>query len=914
MPLLGQESPKKAEEGSAQEVRYQPVADAEKTHQGDFVESRQLLHLPVDTRNYLCLAVLTAGVTHVNDFVSITDTALVQAPQSGLSFGGNNGRGNIFWLDGGENYINTGGVRPSVSQEAVAEFRVERANYSAEFGGGIGGIVNILSRSGGSKFHGSLFGFLRHRDIQARNYFDPGKSSFTRTQVGAVAGGPIKKDRTYYFASFERLQRRENGIVAVGRDRGPFQRLRATQQSLANFFKTTGDPELLQLAEMSERLLLTTNFPSTLALFDSNRGTFPFREAGSVGSIRFDHRFSDNHNGFLRLNVAAGGAENSQVEGLRGVGRGLVSDFTDQTALFNDTYVISAHLVSESRLSINRNRFNVANQDRVGPSIDIAGYGLFGKDRTLPSNYGEWHGQAQQTIFYTPGRHSIRFGTDINPVRAASLIPVNRGGGFTFGEYLPLGQFYNSLTGDPATASRVAARLTASGQRSLVRGLDIPLTAIQVFNLGIPSVYIQGFDTGQWNGWFHRFNFFLNDVFTVRPGLTLNMGVRYELDAPPDPLHTSATNFGPRIALAWAPGDAKTVVRAGYGIFYLRHQSQVSSALGSQGKDRSSQILVPLSGLAGTRNPRTGRPLTSADVYQTLAVGGILGVRPIERQDLIPLGLSLTSDFPVLYAFTAPTDFRSAYAQQASFEVERAISRFAVSVGYNFNRAAHLPRLRDLLGGRGPGGAQSLTYESAANSYYHAMVAQVTRRYGSRLLLNANYTFGKSIDEGNDFSFLPNDSNNPRADRARSAFDQKHRFIASAVASLPRGLVLAPVGTVSSGRPFNVVTGLEGAIEGYRRPVGAGRNIGQGPSFISMDMRVSRRLALGDRLALEIIAEGFNLMNRTNFRRLNNTVGDITVDDLPRPLVGVRGDTLEPFAFVSAFNPRLFQVALKVHF
>jgi hypothetical protein len=347
-----------------------------------------------------------------------------------------------------------------------------------------------------------------------------------------------------------------------------------------------------------------------------------------------------------------------------------------------------------------------------------------------------------------------------------------------------------------------------------------------------------------------------------------------------------------------------------HGIFYLRHQAQTAQVAASL-SPKGRQLVVPLGGLPGTRNPATGLPVTSADIYQFLGARRILGVRPITEADLAPLGIQPGSNSSARLYFVESANYRSAYAQQASFEIERAVGKFAASVAYNFNRAAHLPRIRDLLGGNDATGAQQITYESAANSFYHALVAQVTRRYGDKLLLNASYTFGKSIDETTDFNFLPNDSFNPRADRARSSFDQRHRLVASAVVQAPRGVILAPIVNASSGRPFNVVTGID---INSRRPAGAGRNIGLGPSYFSADLRASKRIAFGERWSVEAIAEGFNLLNRTNFRRINNTVGEATVNDLPRPLVGVRGDALDPFSFVSAFDPRQFQFALKLHF
>ncbi len=904
----------------AEAVRYRPVVDAERTHQVDFVTERQLNDLPVNRRNYLSLAALTPGVAEVNDYVGITDAPLTQAPQSGLSFGGNNGRGNVFWLDGGENYLNTGGVRPSISQEAVAEFHVDRSNYSAEFGGGVGGIVNIVSKTGGNAFHGDLFGFLRHRSVQARNYFYPSKGAYTRTQAGATAGGPIRKDRTFFFLSYERLGRQESAFVPLGRDRGPFYRLRRTQEEVAVFLNAAPDPGLRRLGALTEQLLLTTNFPATIALFDANRGLFPFGESNHQGSLRLDHRFSDNNNFFLRFNVSTGDSQNSNVEGFQAGNRGVVSSFSDQTLMLNDTYVLSPSLVSESRLSLNRVRFNAANRDQTGPSLDILGFGLFGKDWLLPSLAGEWHGQLQQNFFLMSGKHSLRFGTDINPVRSGLILRTNSGGRFLFSEVLPLGAFYNLVTGDPNAYANLAA-LFAAQRRGLVNNLDIPLTAIQSFNVGAPAFYAQNFGTGRWSGWFQRYNFFLNDVIRITPRFTLNAGVRYELEAPPSTLGTDANNISPRVGLAWSlTGDQKTVLRAGYGLFYLRHQTQLAAATELESERTARQLVVPLSGLPGSRSPLSGGPITSAEIYQVLSQRGVLGRRMIEESDLAPWGLTPGNRLPFLVMFRDPVGFRNGYAQQASVEVERALGATALSVSYNFNRGAHLPRLRNLnsaYGAPGPLGVAELTsadpllgqrliYESAANSFYHALFVQASRRY-RRLTLNAHYTFSKSIDESTDVNFLPNDSLNARADRGLSTFDQRHRVVGSAVIDF-RKIVIAPIVIANSGRPFNVVVGQD---FNSRRPIGAGRNIGKGPSYFSADLRVSRVFALTERLRLEAIAEGFNLLNRTNFKRLNNTVDAVTVDDLPRPLTGVRGEVEDPLSFMSAFDPRQFQFALK---
>jgi hypothetical protein len=182
------------------------------------------------------------------------------------------------------------------------------------------------------------------------------------------------------------------------------------------------------------------------------------------------------------------------------------------------------------------------------------------------------------------------------------------------------------------------------------------------------------------------------------------------------------------------------------------------------------------------------------------------------------------------------------------------------------------------------------------------------------------------MDEVTDFNtdFQPHDQLNAQADRALSPFHQQHRFVLSAVFespvsnSLAGGWVLSPILVTSSGRPFNVLTGVDNLGDRHpntHRPLRAGRNIGKGPDYMSLDLRLSRRFALGrEGRNLEFIAEGFNLANRTNFRSLNNTVGNITVEQLPQPLVGLRGVPTNPLSFTSTFDARQFQLGVKINY
>ncbi|MGH9631875.1 MAG: carboxypeptidase regulatory-like domain-containing protein, partial [Bryobacteraceae bacterium] len=492
-----------------------PVVDSERTQQASTIQWQQIRNLPINRRNYLDYALLTPGVVETNDIVDGTDFRVVQAPHSGLSFGGSNGRGNAFAVDGVENYVNSGGVRPSVSQEAVAEFQINRNSFSAEFGGGFGGAINIITRSGTNEAHGNLFGFLRHRTIQARNYFDPNPdgSAFTRSQAGATFGAPIARDKTFVFAAFERLDRHETSFVPILQDRSAFARLTPSQQQLADFFVASGSPQLGGLAAAARQALTPSNYPRTVELFDRNGGNFPFSEDSTQVSLRVDHRFTDNHNVFLRGNFTDNYSENAQLGALVAFNRGRNIFQRDATFVLNDTYVISSNWISETRAMFGHYTIDVTTIDKLGPQIDISGFGLFGREIFLPSKTIERHWQFMQNFSYASGRHNLRFGADINPVRDNVFSETFFSGRFSFGENVPLGLVLNSVAGDPNFTTSLGRTLAALGQQRLIPNLSAPLNSLQAFNLGLPTFYQQGFGNPNWTGWTKRYNLFVQDTF-----------------------------------------------------------------------------------------------------------------------------------------------------------------------------------------------------------------------------------------------------------------------------------------------------------------------------------------------------------------------------------------------------------------
>lgn len=934
-----------------------PVVETARTQQASTIDTKRIENLPINRRNFLDFALQTPGVVETNDLVDGTDFRVVQSPQSGLSFGGGNGRGNGFYIDGGENYVNSGGVRPSVSQEAVREFQINRNSFTAEFGNAAGGSVNIITKSGTNEVHGDLFGFIRHRALQARNYFDPGKSAFTRAQYGATYSAPIRKDKTFLFAAFERLDRHETAFVPILQDRSAFYNFTPSQKALIDFLSTIHIPQAQDAVAGLKQALVPANNPATLALFNSNSGSFPFSENNNQLSGRIDHRFSDKDFLFFRGNYTKSFDQNSQFGALIGFNRGRSLGVNDATAMLSNTYILSSRWISETRLMFGYDAFRVHPTDPFGPEINIAGFGSFGREIYLPSNTFERHYQAQQNFDYSSGKHSVKFGFDINPVHDTVVSETFFSGRFQFGPGVPLGLLINTAQNDPNAATSLGFALQAFGHPELVGSLSDSITALQAYSLGVPLYYQQGFGDPNWVGFTKRYNFFLQDSYRYSPHLTLNYGLRYELEIDPKPIGTEPHNIAPRFGFAWSPGDSqKTVVRGGYGIYFARIDAQAANLPVTLNGTQIAQAFVTAQGLPGLINPKTGLPVSSVDIYQTLFANGTIGHRSISRADIAQFGLNPGPNSVGRVIFGIVPDFVNPYAHQASFEIEHAFGDYALSIGYEFNRGLHEIRSLDrnlyyatkpavgypTFGFKDPTILQNNVLESTANSFYHAMILQATKRFSHHVTFNSHYTFSKAIDETTDFNsdFQPQDQLNARGDRALSSFNQKHRFVANAVIdsgiktgsgqglwnNLVGDWTVAPIAIASSGRPFNLLAGfdvfapdLQSTGDNHtttHRPLGAGRNIGMGPAFYTFDLRLSRKFAFSEDKVrnVEFTAEGFNLLNHTNFKNINNTVGTKFLSDVPAPYVGRRGSPTEPLSFTSAFDPRQFQLGLKINF
>ncbi len=970
------------------------VVETQRTEQSSTVDAKQITNLPINRRTFLDYALLTPGVTSSENITDAQDYRVAQTPQSGLSFGGNNGRGNQVSVDGAETIGASGGVQATISQEAVQEFQVVRNSYSAEFGGASGGVVNIISKSGGNGFHGSAFGLFRDDTFDARNSFDynpNGKSSFNRQQYGGSIGGPVKSDKTFFFASVERFSQDKSSFINLLTDPTLFQVTAASpnatvrnQAALFDFIAASAAPDALKAGAAQLRgALTTTNYARTVNLFNSATGQFPFDEGQTQFSARLDHNFSDRSNGYIRFNLSDSVFENQAAGSLIAVSRGRTFDGFNGGIVASHNYQFSATAFNELKLQFTHTRTAYLVNDPNGPELNIAGFGEFGRQIFLPSRSIERHYDIYDNFSKIVGNHTLKFGGSLFFHPLTTTNETFFGGRFNFGPNIPVANLLGTTAAAQAANPINQFVLAAPGSpyrdangNGIADIFEVPMTALQSFNLNLPIVYQQGFvapGTGsriQQNP--NRYSMYAQDAWKARQNFTLNYGLRYAIHDEPLAIPTYKKDFQPRAGFSWDPwGDGKTAIRGGAGIFvgFLNSAiTNVTTQLAATDDPRTIYIV-----LATATSGALGLPSSFA-VYQTLLSRGVIGTRPITLADVsaAPLNIRAAPNLPLEVRFRLGPNYRNPTTYQSSLGIQRDLGGgVSLEATYLYARGLHLSRNRDInqfklsgpvnplnpLGGptfvrfpaagqttdmRNPLRLQDNVYEQTANSFYHGFTVQAQRRFANNFSLNAHYTLAKSIDEVVDFNSDWSAQNplNLRLDRSLSAFDQRHRLVLSGVFQsgtdnvVLKNWVLSPIFVAQSGRPFNLLLGFDANADGRSqsdRPGQAGRYTGKGEPFYSFDMRVGRRFFANEGRFLELTFEAFNLFNRTNFIGVNNVLGAAcTTSDgqnfVPCTTAGatqltnytLRGRrglrTTDPLGFTSAFDPRQLQFGIRFNF
>jgi len=884
-----------------------PVIDSTTISVGQTIDQRTVQQIPLNGRHFVDLALLTPGT------VTPPQNGFLTAPLRGQGSFAFNTAGNRedtvnFMVNGinlNDMVQNQITFQPSIN--TVSEFKVDNSTYSAEYGRNSGAIVNIATRSGSNDYHGELFDFIRNHDLDARNFFNTRfltangvttpnpQSTFKRNNFGANFGGPIVKDRTFFFLSYEALRQRQgiplNTAVLSDAQRAQVQ--------------AAGNPTSLQLLNLIPVANSGNNFVgSVTAPVDIDQGT-----------ADISHNFSNN----LRLHgYYAMQHDLRQEPVLQG---NTLPNFGDtreskrQIATINLDQTISSSMVNEARLGFNRIHITFSpnstlNPVAIGiqngqnfnaglPQISIGQTAInFGGPAGFPQGRGDTTAVLSDTLNYIRGRHSLKFGTEFRRF---------------------LNNNFNSDAGTLAFAT------------------------IAQFAAGTPS----GFSLSPGNNpsriGVNNLGFFVQDSWKTTNRLTLELGLRYDWNATPtealdrfvnfipstaslvqlsSPYQQNNKNFQPRLGFAYdAFGTGKTIVRGAYAIL----------------TDQPITNLV--TGL--TNNPPLGGPLSF--------VGG--GSKPTTTYSTLLADAKGAGLAPIV----VDPNFDNSYIESYNLNIQHEItSKWSVMTGYFGSSGRHLrTRVNEnqFVNGVRPFATLSLSSPidpgapvgnisdnvSIGNSSYNALWITSTMRPMHGFQFNASYTFSKSLDytSQNGQGVVLQNSLDPAGDKGLSDFDARNRFVLSFIYDLPfkgnrltSGWQIGSIVSDQSGNPVNLLanavgigglTGLatlrpdligpvqivntplsNGTIQYFAPtvcdpasaagcPAGSafaipdalvngkavfhlgdlGRNVIIGPGFNNVDFSLVKRTKITERFSNELRFEAFDLLNHPNFGQPN---------------------------------------------
>jgi hypothetical protein len=860
------------------------------------VDQAQMRDLPLNGRSFEQLALLQPGVTAA----VAAGNDVVGGRGAKISINGARPEQNNFLLDGTDInnvYNKTPGSVAGVllGVEAVQEFQVLTNAYSAEFGRSSGGVINAITRSGANDIHGSLFHFLRNSKLDARRFHDPFRPPFKRNQFGGVLGGPIIRNKTFFFGAFESLIERlgVTGIASVP-DADARRGLLAGRQiqvhpnSLDYISKLLPDPNGRSLGGgIAEHV------------WNSSQPTNDYFAQG-----RIDHKISEQDSLYGRFTFSNGNVDRQIPNKPPGI-------FTkersrNQYLTLEHQHIFTPGLLNTLRLGYARSTTEADNARPIplppsfvppDPFGTITIQGMvteLGGDFRLPRNDRLNNYQWGNTMFWTRGAHSVKSGAMGQRLQFNQDTVSQRGGVLNFTN------LENFLLGRPSSVD-----LAVPGKVDPIRG------------------YRQSV-----------FGFFVQDDWRLTRKLTMNLGLRYEFATVPaevngkisnlrnitdarltvgSPWHknNSLNNWAPRLGLAWDPwGDGKTAIRAGFGLFY-------------------DLMLPKYYFFSGSLNP----PFTTRTSITNPSFPNVL-VTPGFDPNNIRAQLQ-----------TVNFDLRSTYITQFNFNVQRTLpGNIDVTLGYAGSRGAGLPRLGDAnlapeqivngvktyqpqLGRRNPNFTGVFQRITDARSFYNALQVGVHRRLSRGLRAQLSYTWSKSIDDSSginsqDFTNTIQyglDWYDRKLDRGLSSFNAARVAVFNGSWDLPffgqskgatgallKGWQLNSITALQTGMPFSVRMGFNrsgnlnttGFAQHERPNLKAGctaaqlvrggpdryfnldcfelpaintrgnsaRNLIIGPGLVSVDLSAVKSWQFfADRSTLQFRLESFNLLNRANF-------------------------------------------------
>ena len=882
-----------------------PIIDSTTMTVGQTIDPKVVQEVPLNGRHFVDLALLVPGS------VTPPQNGFLTAPLRGQGSFAVNTAGMredaVNWMINGINLNdmvqNQVTFQPTIN--TVSEFKVDNSTYSADYGRNAGAIVTIASRSGSNEYHGELYDYLRNDFFDARNAFNPTtntvtgapipENEFIRNQFGGDFGGPIHKDKTFFFVTYEGERHRQG--LATSADV-------FTASQLAQIAAST-NPTVKALAALIPPANAGT---ATVPVFDGS-ATAPVNI--DQGTADINHNFNDNDrlHGYY---VYQHDLRQEPTSGTNLPGFGDTREGHRQVLTLGETHVFSSDVVNEGNIGFNRIHLVFAPNTTISPAslglettlgpnelfmptIDILGGPEFGAERAFPQGRGDTTFVVNDNLSYIKGRHSFKFGGEFRDFRNDNF--NDDPGQLVFNSFA---DFINGVVDSTArTIGNVADRIN-------VNALD----------------------------------FYAMDSYKWKPYLTFELGLRYGWNMTPSeadgrfvnfvpggafgsmlvptsqPYPQDAKDFQPRVGFAWDLfHNSKTVLRAGYAFQFDQPITGVVTGLAS-----NPPFATPLS---FTFNPGT-------------AFGNLPGLFNGTPSSISP-------------TFVNP-NFTNADVQSWNLNIQQELTRkTSMMVGYFAAKGTHLEddinaNQTAVLGKVTPGSTNPLTdnvnlpfqalspnspifpgvglasdiveHESESNSIYNALWVTATQKTNRGLQFNASYTYSHSIDDVSrnlaGVGFM--NSNDIGLDRASSDFDARHRFVGSAIYDLPfhgnrlvSGWEVAPIVTLQSGNPFSVFLSNSANINGVGgtvtptvsapvqisgNPLGqwianpsvfeqpqptnvlgnVGRNAFIGPSFLNTDLSLAKNTKLTERMNLQVRADAFDLFNHPNYGDPNGTL------------------------------------------
>jgi hypothetical protein len=852
-----------------QVVEVHSDAEAVDVQPGETMTITQVENLPINGRDFARFAFQAPGSVARSNYIA------------DMSFNGQHTVHNQFAIDGvdasrvDQPYMSNGFERGSRlltgSQETISEFRVQTSDYQAQYGRAAGSFVNIASKSGGNDVHGTLFDYFRNNFLDARNFFNDKpdqQAQFRYNDFGANVGGAIKKDKSFFFVNYEG-SRQAIGVTGSG----------TTLSALARQETITTSPALQPIVNQYP---LGTS-PTSDPLVDNYTTVRSLAVKEDTGSVKIDHSFTEKDTMFVRFNMNEGDV-NGPLFGVDSSALGIgdhqnVPSRTTNIAV-HEQHIFNPHFINEVLVGVQRFASTIGSDEPYpeiflnAVTIDPGTRGIYGE---VNSSY-----QISDSMSLTKGSHSIKWGA------IAYRIQIDN---------------HSTNTSSINYTTMADFILNSASSASL--------------SVGNPGSATWAYQTG----------LFLQDTWQLRPGLTLDYGLRWDYETPPfDPGNAAQTfdtrtnalappggayfksnphDFQPRFALAWQAAP-RVVVRAGYGIFYQSYPVGFGA------------YSVPTNNLPGNTNllqqqiPNLGYPLTQFVSSQ--------GTAPLPTVS----GFNWTK--PDIYA--QQWNFTTAYRLWQDSTLQIA---YVGNHGLNLRRDENLNLYDPAIGARPNPNFADIDIETASGqNIYHSLQTSFNKRFKSGLSLDGNYTWSHAIDSVDDqglFDGAPQDINNYKAERGNSSGDARNsgsfnalyvlpvghgqRFLSGAhgfADKLIGGWEIASLGTIRSGiamtvyipvsqsgngnytnqRP-NVVGGVSVVptnqsitnwinAAAFAEPAtgtfgDAGRGIVFGPKLANVDLSAIKTTRLTERVTFQLRAEFFNFLNHPNFGQPASTLG-----------------------------------------